>query len=265
MRGVFRWSWRRGKDDLNKFMAGVVLVGVFAAIAGAVFVPASDASVEQRLASALLSLLIALLATAILTFGFAFVRAPYQQRDALRRQVREFTEAQVKPINGNFGNLADSLKVTTFVRQTSRYWLRCENTDFKRRTIVNCRTQLIGAHRADAAGQWPSLPDFLEIVLPWSDGTDTTNIPLNDRAHVCILSSHNFLWDIKDPIRIGGRLPQTPLEEARYKLTFRFGADGYTDWIWTLKFTMKNENGWIPRDLDPPLQWELAAGRVKGS
>lgn len=82
MRGSIRWAWARGWRHLDRFLIGVV---VFAA-AGAVI---SHFLTGQPYLVALLAILVAVL----VAFGWAVIRASYEQRDTLRKELGALRDA----------------------------------------------------------------------------------------------------------------------------------------------------------------------------
>jgi hypothetical protein len=73
MRGSLRWAWKRGWRHLDRFLIGAVVFGL-ANIVG-----------SQILKNQPISVLgISVLAALVAAFGWAFFRAPYEQRNALR-------------------------------------------------------------------------------------------------------------------------------------------------------------------------------------
>jgi hypothetical protein len=69
---------------LTSFVVGGVILGVLAIIVGIVVTAPPNASLNERIAYAVVGFLAAVAVAALAAFGVAVVRAPYEQRDSLR-------------------------------------------------------------------------------------------------------------------------------------------------------------------------------------
>ena len=102
-RGVWRWAWIRGRQHLDRFLIGGVVLGMTAlVIANFQTIPPS-ASPWERIAYSVGGFILALLIAVAAAFGWALFRAPYEQRDALRVSVSALRD-QVEQWEGNEGN-----------------------------------------------------------------------------------------------------------------------------------------------------------------
>jgi hypothetical protein len=88
MRGSFRWTWKRGREHLATFLVGGVILGVLAIIIGNVVTAPLNASLNERIAYAVTAFLAAVGVAALAAFGVAFIRASYEQRNALRIEIQ---------------------------------------------------------------------------------------------------------------------------------------------------------------------------------
>ena len=104
-RGCSRWAWHQARHHRARFFASVVLVGVvFAVVEGYLTMPDRPTH-GQIIVHSLLGLLIAVVVVVIVTYLACLFRAPYQQRNELRRLAsqpesrptahREFLDASV--------------------------------------------------------------------------------------------------------------------------------------------------------------------------
>jgi hypothetical protein len=82
--GAFRRAWARSKQHLNRFLAGVVLVGIASTILSNLLVAPQSATGPERVAYGLASFVAAIAIVVAGAFGWALLRDPYDQRDALR-------------------------------------------------------------------------------------------------------------------------------------------------------------------------------------
>lgn len=95
--GVFRWAWRRGRDYLDRFVVGALLLGaILIVISNTLALPARP-TWGQRIAFGLIGLLVAAGIVVALAFGFALIVAPYKQRNALRGLVVELEQIRAIP------------------------------------------------------------------------------------------------------------------------------------------------------------------------
>jgi hypothetical protein len=91
MRGVWRWAWREAKRHRGEFW----LAGFFFAVvtAGAAYLLAinlhSTPTPKQAFFVALEALGLGVIAVVLLSLVFALIVAPFQQRNALRRELRD--------------------------------------------------------------------------------------------------------------------------------------------------------------------------------
>src|SRR2546426_3557128 len=83
--GSLRWAWTRARSHVGRFLVSGVILGVLTAVANTFLVVPPDASLSERAAYTVVAFLGAVLVTLIAAFVWAFIRAPYEQRDALRR------------------------------------------------------------------------------------------------------------------------------------------------------------------------------------
>jgi hypothetical protein len=77
-RGSFRWAWTRGWKHVDRFVVGVVVFGLAGIVGTQIFK-------DQPY----LVLLVAALAAIVVAFGWAVLRASYEQRNALRVATNE--------------------------------------------------------------------------------------------------------------------------------------------------------------------------------
>lgn len=85
--GVVRWSWRRARHHFKGLLVTVIAFPLVSAVVGAEFKPLPlSASVNARLEQGLVSAAVAVGIMIVLVLGFVFLRAPYEQRDLLRKQ-----------------------------------------------------------------------------------------------------------------------------------------------------------------------------------
>jgi hypothetical protein len=95
--GVFRWAWVRGRKYLDRFAVGALLLGTaFIVISNTLVVPPNP-TWGQRIVFGLTGLMTAAGIVVILSFGFALLVAPYQQRNGLREIVGELEQRRDIP------------------------------------------------------------------------------------------------------------------------------------------------------------------------
>lgn len=85
---ALRRAWKLAQNDLDRFWIGGVLFAVIVAVLGAVKVAPVDASAGERVVYAVGSLLVGVVIVTVGTFGWAFLRAPYVQRNEARAHAR---------------------------------------------------------------------------------------------------------------------------------------------------------------------------------
>jgi hypothetical protein len=117
--GVLRRAWRVGEQYLNRFVIGGVVLGVVAALLGAVLVAPATATAGQRAIYVVGSFLAGVVVVAAGAFIVAFVRAIYAQRDEARANVkvlRAEVERLKAPRPAPALRLADILDLDTAAR-----------------------------------------------------------------------------------------------------------------------------------------------------
>src|SRR6266699_3019810 len=96
-RGSLRWAWTRARSHVGRFLVSGVILGVLTAVANTLVVIPQNASSSERIAYTVGAFLGAVLVTLIAAYVWAFIRAPYEQRDALRTAMAT-TRAEVQAL-----------------------------------------------------------------------------------------------------------------------------------------------------------------------
>ncbi len=94
MRGVLRWTWTQTRRHFNRFLVGTGSVSVlFIVVSGFLTLPPNPTTTD-RISNGLIALAVAIVVVLVVTFLYALLVAPYQQRNALRARVLDLEDAQ---------------------------------------------------------------------------------------------------------------------------------------------------------------------------
>lgn len=91
--GAVRWAAKKGSKHLNRFLAGGVILGLASAVLSNLLVAPTNATGSEKLAYAVAAFVVAVFVAAGGAFGWALIRAPFEQRDTLRLAVMELGTA----------------------------------------------------------------------------------------------------------------------------------------------------------------------------
>lgn len=86
--GLFRFAWHRAVAHLGRFWIAAGTVPAIAAALSAAFAPPASASPVDRVVRAVVATVVSVVAVSGLAYAYALVRAPYEQRNALRQMLR---------------------------------------------------------------------------------------------------------------------------------------------------------------------------------
>jgi hypothetical protein len=81
---VLRWALTRAKAHLDRFLVGTVVLGIVSLFVSNTLVLPANPSAGQRLLYGVVGLMLAAAVVVVIVFGYAFLRAPYEQRAVLR-------------------------------------------------------------------------------------------------------------------------------------------------------------------------------------
>jgi hypothetical protein len=90
--GVIRWSAQRARQHLRTVVAGAIAIPLISAIAGFLMAIPAKPSLTDRIIQAAEALAVGVIIVLFLAFIYAILRAPYEQRRALRTQVNSLIE-----------------------------------------------------------------------------------------------------------------------------------------------------------------------------
>jgi hypothetical protein len=217
-RGVFRWARYQAARHRGTFWIGSVLFGIAGIIAGVVLTPPANASVSQRIWEGLIGLLLGTAAIVVLTYGWALVAAPYQQRNALRRGLAEargrIADLTSAPVSAEHGNQL-KLIATTLEYSISR---------FRRPSYREERESTRDVQRTAFLEHFPELRPFLEILEEESHAADALRTRLGREAKAAAMNSRAFIYYLQE---IASAIETRSMQGAQLE-ALRFSWQG--DW-----------------------------------
>jgi hypothetical protein len=93
MRSSFGWAWRRSQEHVVGFLVGVVILGALGVVVANVLTAPTNSTVEERIAYGVAGFLGSVLLALAAAFAWALIRAPHEQRNALRRNLRKLQDS----------------------------------------------------------------------------------------------------------------------------------------------------------------------------
>jgi hypothetical protein len=88
MGSAFSWALKRAGQHLDRFLVGGIVLGVAVIGAGNVLAAPRSATALERFGYSVAAFLVAALLAVSAAYGWALFRAPYEQRNALRTEVK---------------------------------------------------------------------------------------------------------------------------------------------------------------------------------
>jgi hypothetical protein len=116
--GVIKWSAQRAHQHLQGVVTAAVAIPLAATVAGLFIAQPAHPTVAQRIGQAAEALAIGLALVALLAFLYAILLAPYEQRKALRTELRGIKTKYIELVEGvHKGLVVSDLTVSREVRQ----------------------------------------------------------------------------------------------------------------------------------------------------